>query len=152
MDTTETLAGHEPTPRPRRLRRLARARGRSGQAIVEFALVSMAFFGITLGTIDMGRAMYEYHQLTNAVREGAHVGKMEPHLFSKVKDRVIETSPTLGLTYADITQECTGGCYPGCSDVTVSASKKFTPIVGQLMGFADGFSITLSSSTTVEAE
>lgn len=150
MDTTETpTAG---PAQPRRRHRLFRSRERSGQAIVEFALVSMAFFMITLGTIDMGRAMYAYHQLTNAVREGAHVGKIEPSEFEKVKDKVIETSPTLGLTYADITQECTGGCYQGCSAVTVSAFTEFRPIVGQLFGWAAGMSITLSSTTTVQAE
>ncbi len=151
MDTTETFPAAGAAPRTSRHRVLP-ARERSGQAIVEFALVSMAFFMITLGTIDMGRAMYEYHQLTNAVREGARFGKMEPPNLIGIKDRVIEKSPTLGLTADDITRSCTGGCYQGCSDVTVSASKEFRPIVGQLFGWADGMSITLSSSTTVEAE
>jgi len=149
MDTTETPAAAPPRPSRRRAHP---ARERSGQAIVEFALVSMAFFVITLGTIDMGRAMYEYHQLTNAVREGARFGTMEPPNLIGIKDRVIDKAPTLGLTVDDIERSCTGGCYQGCSDVTVSASTEFRPIVGQLFGWADGMSITLSSSTTVEAE
>jgi len=151
MDTTETVAAAPPS-RPHRLLRVFRARERSGQAIVEFALVSMAFFAITLGTIDVGRVMYEYHQLTNAVREGAHFGKMEPPNISGIKAKVMEKSPTLGLTADDITRSCTGGCYQGCSDVTVSASKEFEPLFGQLFGWADDMSITLSSSATVEAE
>jgi len=35
--------------------------------------------------------------------------------------------------------------------VTVSASTEFRPIDGQLLGWADGMTITLSSSTTVWA-
>ena len=154
MDTTQTTTDHAESPRSRspRLPRALRPAERSGQAIVEFALVSMAFFMITLGTIDMGREMYEYHQLTNAVREGARFGKMEPPNEIGIKDMVIEKSPTLGLTHDDITRSCTGGCYQGCSDVTVAASKEFRPLLGEMFGWADDFSITLSSSATVEAE
>ena len=151
MDTSESLAA-VPPHRGARLLRAGRPAGRKGQSIVEFALVSMAFFMITLGTIDVGRAMYEYHQLTNAVREGARVGEAEPPNETRIKDSVIAESPALGLTYDDITRSCTGGCDVGSSDVTVAASKEFTPLLGEMFGWAEDFSITLSSSATVEAD
>ena len=163
MDTETTAhAVEEPGRRPRLLRALSPGE-RSGQAIVEFALVSLAFFMITLGTLDIGRAMYQYHELTNAVREGARFGKMEPPNETEIKQTVIDSGPTLRLTPADITRSCTGGCYQGCSDVTVAATVKFRPLLTTLLGLdwlqqdvgEDGnssFYFELSSSATVEAE
>ena len=44
------------TRSPRFLRAL-RTRERSGQAMVEFAFVSVAFFGLVFGTVDFGRVI-----------------------------------------------------------------------------------------------
>jgi len=126
----------------------------SGQAIVEFAMVSVAFFSIVFGTIDFGRAIYMYSELTNAVREGARYGKLHPEQSEQIKATVRAKSPTLNgeggvlLTVDD--PSCTGGCRPGCSDVTVSAEYDFKPIVASFLGIDD--SITLRASTRVEAE
>jgi Flp pilus assembly protein TadG len=126
----------------------------SGQAIVEFAMVSVAFFSIVFGTIDFGRAIYMYSELTNAVREGARYGKLHPEQSEQIKATVRAKSPTLNgeggvlLTVDD--PSCTGGCRPGCSDVTVSAEYDFKPIVANFLGIDD--SITLRASTRVEAE
>lgn len=134
---------------PRFLRAL-RTGERSGQAIVEFAIVSVAFFSLVFGTIDFGRAVFMYSELTNAVREGARYGKMNPEKGIQIKNRVIEKSPSLaGLSYDDISVECTGGCYPGCSDVTVEASIEFRAITQEFLGIGP---ITLTSSAFVETE
>ena len=45
-------------------------RRESGQALVEFALVSIVFFIIVFGTIDVGRAVWNYNTLAQATREG----------------------------------------------------------------------------------
>lgn len=112
----------------------------------------MAFFMITLGTIDVGRAMYRYHQLTSAVREGARVGSLAPPDQTSIKDHVIRHAPALGLTYDDIeTPGCTGDCDRAGSDVTVTAHKDFRPLLGEMVGWAGDVSITLASSATAEA-
>jgi Flp pilus assembly protein TadG len=139
---------------PRFLRSL-RSGERSGQAIVEFALVSVAFFMMVFGTIDFGRAVYMYSELSNAVREGARYGKINPADSANIKGMVREKAPTLGgsdsngalLTVNE--PSCTGGCYPGCSDVTVSASYRFTPVTTRFLGVGE---ITLRASAKVEAE
>ena len=45
--------------------------GERGTTIVEFALIVMLFFLLTLGLVDVGRAVWAYHSLTHAAREGA---------------------------------------------------------------------------------
>jgi hypothetical protein len=140
---------------PRFLKAL-RTGERSGQAIVEFAMVSVAFFSIVFGTIDLGRAIFLYSELTNAVREGARYGKMHPEQSTQIKAVVRDKAPSLAgvgdegalLTVDD--PSCTGGCRPGCSDVTVSAEYDFHPIVANFLGIDDP--ITLRASTRVEAE
>jgi hypothetical protein len=42
-----------------------------GQALVEFALVSLMFFPLLLGIIEAGRFILFYETLNNATREGA---------------------------------------------------------------------------------
>ncbi len=56
-----------------------------GQATVEFAIVSIIFLMIVLGTIDFGRAIYMYSELTNSVREGARYAQVAPTATSAIK-------------------------------------------------------------------
>jgi len=51
-----------------------RARGESGQAIVEFALVSMVFFLFVFGIIDFSRLFQSWVTVQHAAREGARYG------------------------------------------------------------------------------
>ncbi len=41
-----------------------------GQALVEFSLVSIVFFLIVFGLVDVGRAVWNYNTLAHATREG----------------------------------------------------------------------------------
>jgi Flp pilus assembly protein TadG len=52
----------------------ARKRGRQrGQALVEFAFVFPLLVLFAVATVDMGRAVWAYTQITNAARQGARV-------------------------------------------------------------------------------
>ncbi len=42
-----------------------------GQALVEFSLVSIVFFVMVFGMVDVGRAVWNYNTLAHATREGA---------------------------------------------------------------------------------
>ncbi|HEY7029710.1 MAG TPA: TadE/TadG family type IV pilus assembly protein [Thermomicrobiales bacterium] len=127
----------------------SRREASSGQAIVEFAIVSVAFFMMVFGTIDFGRAVYMYSQLHNAVREGARYGKMNPADTDGIKTKVIDYASALDISDDNITVSCTGGCYAGCSDVTVSADTDFSAITQDLLGIGP---ITMSSSAKVTTE
>jgi Flp pilus assembly protein TadG len=154
IDTVES--GRSGQSRPRFLPAL-RSGERSGQAIVEFALVSFAFFSIVFGTIDFGRAVYMYSELSNSVREGARYGKVDPSNGSAIKATVRDKAPALGGSDAEgnalLTVDdpiCTGGCYQGCADVTVSAQYSFTPVVARFLGI--DAPIVMKASAKVEAE
>lgn len=149
MNESDMVQEGQPVERGPRFLRALRTGERSGQAIVEFAVVSVAFFMLVFGTIDFGRAVYMYSELSNAVREGARYGKINPAETASIKNRVIDKAPSLDVAYDDISVHCTGGCYPGCADVTVSASIEFRAITQEFLGIGP---ITLHSSAKVEAE
>lgn len=48
-----------------------RLRGDRGSALVEYALTFIVFMSMLLGITDFGRAMYAYHFVSSAAREGA---------------------------------------------------------------------------------
>jgi hypothetical protein len=61
---------------------------RVGQGTVEFALVSLAFIPMVLGTIEIGRGVWYYNQLSQLAREGARwviVTSIEPNPSSPVR-------------------------------------------------------------------
>ncbi|MGI8643753.1 MAG: TadE family protein, partial [Thermomicrobiales bacterium] len=69
---------------------------------MEFAFTSLIFFVIVFGTLDFGRAIYQYSQLHNAVREGARVAKVKPTDGAAIRAKVKDTGVGLNLTDANI--------------------------------------------------
>jgi len=51
-----------------------------GQSLVEMALTLPALLLLILGFVDLGRAVYYYAALGNAVREGARFASVQRHL------------------------------------------------------------------------
>lgn len=51
------------------LRRIIREE--AGSELVEFALTAGIFFAVVLGIVEVSRAAYEYHSVSNAAQEGA---------------------------------------------------------------------------------
>src|SRR4051794_14597140 len=91
-----------PVARSPRVFRALRTKEHSGQAIVEFAIVSVAFLMMVFGTVDFGRAIYMYSQLENSVREGARYGKMNPTANYDIEDIVLNQGVGLDLRPGDI--------------------------------------------------
>jgi Flp pilus assembly protein TadG len=122
------------TPSPLAQQRPSRSsRGWTGQATVEFAIVSILFLMIVLGTLDFGRAIYMDSQLTNAVREGARYGQVAPTDTAGIQNRVIQQATGLGLTTGNITATCSASCTTG-SNITVKANLKFKFIAQRFLG------------------
>lgn len=103
-----------------------------GQALVEFALASLMFLVIVFGTLDLGRAIYQYAQVHNAVREGARVAKVKPTDTAAIRERVVATSTGLNLSAGSINVSGGGG-KPG-DMVRVTVSYQFDLITGSLLG------------------
>jgi Flp pilus assembly protein TadG len=136
-----------------------------GQAIVEFALISVVFFMIVFGTIDFGRAIYLNAQLHNAVRDatreakretangGAGGGISQARILNRVRNAQVpdgtnaeEARPGLGSATASFS--CAGGCISG-GKITVTASVQFIPVTMNFLGL-DPITLTASSTTTLE--
>jgi hypothetical protein len=119
------------TPGPRQPEQWSHAR--SGQAMVEFALVSILFLTIVLGSIDFGRAIYIDSQLTNAVREGARYAQVAPTDTAGIRTEVKHQGTGLGLTNGDIIVSCSSSCTAG-NDITVRANLDFSFIIQDFLG------------------
>lgn len=75
-----------------------RRRARSGQAVVEFALVLPVLVLMVFGAIEFGRAYYDLHLLTNAARAGARVGSLPEKVEGDVTDSVDDFLNAVGLS------------------------------------------------------
>jgi Flp pilus assembly protein TadG len=90
---------------------------RRGQSMVEFALVLPVFILILVGIFDFGRAIFAYHTLANASREGARQAVVDQTL-THIEERAIDHAVSLGLTADDVsvdyrrasTPEVVGSC------------------------------------------
>jgi len=125
--------------------------GRSGQAVVEFALVLPIFILLVFGAIEFGRAYYTLHLLTNAAREGARRGSLPNQVEADVEDRVDEFLESVGLGGGQWTTTITvtdpeGNTVAGLSSATendrvaVTVAYDFDVLVGALL---PGFSGTV---------
>ena len=132
----------------------------SGQSLVEFALILPVIFFLITGFFDLGKAVFYYSSLSNAVREAtryAIVNKTEmtnafnTPLDNSLQDKVMEYAFGMTLTRADIIVTL-----PKVNDffttVTITATYMYRPItpgMKQLFGSTTGISITARSKMLV---
>jgi Flp pilus assembly protein TadG len=140
-----------------RLRR--RARGESGAALVEFAMVAMVFLLFVFGIVDFARAYQSWVTVQHAAREGARygvTGRTDCDIASDNRLACIEyvtKEATAGLygapgnvtvtvkswDYPDYTQEHDGSAGDQCDALEVSVHYDFefaAPIIKNVLGFA----------------
>lgn len=130
--------------------RAARAGRQIGHEYARSAVVILALISILLTAIDVGRAIYLYAELNDAVHEGARYGALYPGETTNIKNRVIEKAPGLsGLRYSNIEVICPGGCDPEGFELTISASYAFEGTVSSLLGFGP---ITITSSERTQVQ
>lgn len=134
-----------------------------GQAVAEFAVAGFLFFLLVLGTIEVGRAVWYYNTLAQAVREGTryaivHGNKsadpsgpgsasfMPPHTDSKVTDVVEKYASGLDKDALTVEAAWPDGTNDAGSPVQVTARYVYDPIF-DLFGFV---SFTMSSTSEME--
>jgi Flp pilus assembly protein TadG len=61
-----------------KIRRARTIRGRSGQALIEMALVVVLFVTLTMGVLEFGRAWMIGNMITHAARDGARAAAVTP--------------------------------------------------------------------------
>ena len=138
-------------------------RRESGQALVEFALVSIVFFIIVFGTIDVGQAVWNYNTLAQATREGTRYAIVHgaastdpsgpgsayytaPDTDTKVTEAVEEFASGLDSSRLTILAEWPDGTTDGGSTIQVTSQYQYEPI----FGFLSMLSFTMTSSSTME--
>jgi Flp pilus assembly protein TadG len=130
-----------------------------GQSLVEFGLILPIILLIIIIFIDLGRIVYYYSALNNAVREGARYGIVTPFASSTarqtaVRNTVAHYAVALPLNVSDIAIYCDRDTAKTttnpCADfVTVSADIELQPIIpyfAQLIGVGSTYRIRARST------
>ncbi len=72
-----------------------------GQAMIEFTLILSVIVLLLVGVMDIARAVYAYGVISNAARDGAHYGALDPR---NTADIIVKTTgKTAGLQQDKIT-------------------------------------------------
>ena len=100
---------------------------RHGQSLVELSLALPLLLFLMLGTLDIGRAFFDYIELRNAAREGAGYGARNPHDGSGIVARVTDHGVPADTA---VTVSCSGACaiVPDAGTISVTAARTFTPV------------------------
>ncbi len=114
-----------------------------GQSLVETAIVFPILFLLLAAVVDFGRAFDAYIVLTNAAREGARWGAVNPELEDwEVEQIVVDdvlgsgTNITDWTGFGDEEDDVTvGGQGAGSEEVTVTVTYDFDLWFGGLIGF-----------------
>ena len=127
-----------------------------GQAVVEFALIIMVLLTFMMGSVDLGRAYFDYDVLSHAVNEGVRRGSFDRNE-TNIEATTRAASGRLNLTDADVTVTCYNGVTTTtltlCSLMTfndvveISATTSFVPITPLIGGLLPGGTLTLRASS-----
>jgi Flp pilus assembly protein TadG len=92
---------------------------RSGQSLVEFALVLPLILLVIMGVIDLGRGVFAFNEVSNAAREGGRTGIVN-QTFSDIRARAAAQAIALGIpTAAPASCPATGGPPPAPAGICV---------------------------------
>jgi len=153
----------------RRLGHGYRLRSTRAQAVVEFAIIIPVFLFLLLMAVDFGRVFFTYVQVSNAAREAASYGAVQPNDTSGMQARAVQekNSQTQGeapLEPIDATCTTPAGTVIACSAaagaggagniLTVTVTQRFTfitPLVTQFFGGALNVSADASTAVLMSA-
>ena len=86
----------------RAVNKLTSRRKSRGQSLVEFALVLPVIAVVVMGLFDLGRGVFTYNTLTNAVRQANRTAMVDQNA-DRVKTVAIAAAPTIGLGTSNLT-------------------------------------------------
>jgi hypothetical protein len=116
-------------------------RRRSGQSLVEFALVLPLMLLLIMGVVDFGRGIFAFNEIADAAREGGRTGIVNQTL-SDIRARAAEQAIALGIpTTPPASCPAQGGPPPGPAGICIAildpdgsvGSCSTTPAVGCLV-------------------
>ena len=103
---------------------------------------------IMLGTIDVGRAFFDYVDLRQATTEGATYGSRHPSDTSDIEETVTLTGVPAGTT-VDVSSSGSCDTVNGQGTITVKAESEFTPVTATFLQRFGLETIDLRSTTTM---
>lgn len=136
---------------PRRSRQFEDDRG---QAIVEFALVSVLLFTLLFGGLDFGRALNAWAVVTHASREGARVAAAQCTVAADCSLQVQASvqGALVGLDVQAARWDMTAGPYVSGAPVQVSVEYDVVPIIPLIASLIPGGILTVNGTTTMRLE
>jgi Flp pilus assembly protein TadG len=119
-----------------------------GQAMVEFAGVSIIFFLLFFIILDGGRALYAYATVAEVVREGAHQAEMTETTDAQIRAAINSHAALLGDlgSTATITPS---GTRIAMQTVTITVTYQYRTVTPLLSGFGP---INFTGRTVVVVE
>lgn len=125
----------------------SRTQASFGQTLVEFALLVPLFVLIVMFIFDIGRAVYYYSVLYNAVREGARLAVTGENNINVLEGTVVDHAYGIDLDPA-------GGVHFQWSGdiVTVAAEFDYRPITPIVSMFLPGGKLAIRAETTMRME
>jgi Flp pilus assembly protein TadG len=119
---------------------------RSGQSLVEFALLSTLLISLLLGVADFGRAYYTQVKIKNAIAQGGYYAIQHPlddtGIRSQIRQELSSLSPAVQNSDITITRSCTSGAEQTSILMAYQHSLLFSFIIPSA-------TITLSDATIV---
>lgn len=107
--------------------RVWRRKRSRGQSLAELAISLPLLLLVMLGTIDLGRAYFDYIEMRNGAFEGARYGAQQPTDTTGIKNMVMSHGvPSDTAVSVDLTGDY--NTIGGDATISVSASRTFTPI------------------------
>jgi Flp pilus assembly protein TadG len=119
---------------------------KSGQTLVEFALIIPLFILMVMFIFDIGRAVYNYSVMYNAVREGARVAAVGETDVALIKGIVVDRAFGMDLNASDVAVNWSGNV------VTLTANYEYNPITPIVSAFMPGGDLDLHVETSMRLE
>jgi len=119
---------------------------KKGQTLVEFALIIPAFILLVMFIFDVGRAVYDYSVLYNAVREGARVAAVGETDANTIKGIVVSRAYGIDLKVSNIAVNWSGGI------VTLTANYEYNPVTPIVAALMPGGDLDLHVETSMRLE
>jgi Flp pilus assembly protein TadG len=119
-----------------------------GQAMVEFAGVSIIFFLLFFIILDGGRALYAYATVAEVVREGAHQAEMTETTDAQIRAAINSHAGLLGDLGATATIT-PSGTRIAMQTVTITVTYQYRTVTPLLSGFGP---INFTGRTVVVVE
>jgi Flp pilus assembly protein TadG len=119
---------------------------RTGQSIIELALMLPVLLLLVVGVIDLGRVFFSYQAVVNAAREGARYAAMNPTDTAGITRHAAQEANGTGLVLVVATPECfgPGGACASSYAVRVTVTFDFRLLTMQIFGSG---TIRLTSSS-----